>query len=178
MRGIARAAGRRLPSFVRTHVALSMTQISSKSTFFYKKVFPVLWFGFLAIFIVTTLLSGAVEKDFMFLVVPCAMAVFGFFLFRKLVWNLADEVYDGGDFLVVRFRSEEENVALSNIMNVSASTNMNPPRITLRLVQPGKFGSELAFSPTKSFTLNPFAKSEVAEDLMVRVDKARSRRAA
>jgi hypothetical protein len=63
-------------------------------------------------------------------------------------------------------------------MNVSASTNMNPPRITLRLVQPGKFGSELAFSPTMSFTLNPFAKSGVAEDLIVRVDKARSRRAA
>jgi hypothetical protein len=155
-----------------------MTRISSKSTFFYKDIFPVLWFGFLAIFIVTTLLGGAVEKDFMFLVVPCSMAVLGFFLFRKLVWNLADEVYDGGDFLVVRFRSEEEHVALSNIMNVSASTNMNPPRITLRLVQPGKFGSEFAFSPTKSFTLNPFAKSEVAEDLMVRVDKARSRRVA
>jgi hypothetical protein len=155
-----------------------MTQISSKSTFFYKKLFPVPWFGFLTIFVVTTLLGGAVEKDFMFLVGPCTMAVFGFVLFRKLIWDLADEAYDGGDFLVVRFSSEEENVPLWNIMNVSASTNMNPPRITLRLVQPGKFGSELAFSPTMSFTLNPFAKSGVAEDLIVRVDKARSRRAA
>src|SRR5437773_12231802 len=111
-----------------------MNQISSRATFYYKKAFPALWFGFIAIFIVTTLLGGAVEKDFMFLVMPCIMAAFGFFFFKKLLWDLADEVYDGGDFLVIRYRGEEENVPLSNIMNVSASTMVNPPRVTLRLV--------------------------------------------
>ena len=63
-------------------------------------------------------------------------------------------------------------------MNVSASTMVNPPRVTLRLVQPGKFGSEVVFSPKTGFTLNPFAKSEVAEDLIERVDRARRYRAA
>ena len=139
---------------------------------------PALWFGFIAIFIVTTLLGGAVEKDFMFLVMPCIMAAFGFFFFKKLLWDLADEVHDGGDFLLVRYRGEEENVPLSNIMNVSASMLVNPPRISLRLVKPGKLGSEIAISPTRRFTLNPFAKSEVAENLIERVDKARRCRAA
>jgi hypothetical protein len=155
-----------------------MTLISSKWTFFYKKAFPIFWFGFIAVFIGTGLASGAVEKNVMFLVMPLILAVFGFFLFRKLVWDLADEVLDGGDFLVVRRRGYEEQVPLSNIMNVNASTMTNPPRISLRLVQAGRFGSEIVFSPKRSFTLNPFAKSEVAEDLIVRVDKARSRRAA
>ena len=155
-----------------------MTQISSNSTFFYKRLFPILWFGFLAIFVVITLLGGAVEKNPLFLIVPCLMIIVGFILFRKLLWDLADQVDDGGDFLVVKYRGEEENVPLSNIMNVSASTNVNPPRITLRLVQPGKFGTEIVFLPKKAFTLNPFARSEVAEDLIVRVDRARSRRAA
>jgi hypothetical protein len=155
-----------------------MTQISSRGTFYYKKVFPAIWFGFIAIFIVTTLLVGAIERNFIFLVMPCIMAAFGFVLFKKLLWDLADEVYDGGAFLVVRYLGEEDNVPLSNIMNVSASTLVNPPRITLRLAQPGKFGSEIVFSPKTGFTLNPFAKSEVAENLIERVDKARRYRAA
>jgi hypothetical protein len=63
-------------------------------------------------------------------------------------------------------------------MNVNASTMTNPPRITLRLATPSKFGSEIAFSPARQFTLNPFAPSPVAEDLIVRVDKARTLRQA
>ena len=109
--------------------------------------------------------------------VPLIMGVFGFFLFRKLIWDLADDVYDCGDYLLVRKGGEEESVALSNIFNVSASLMLNPPRITLRLSEPGKFGKEIAFSPIKRFTLNPFAKDEVSEDLMLRVDRARARRA-
>lgn len=155
-----------------------MKKISSGSyTFFSKKVFPVLWFGFLVFFVISTVATGAVEKDFMFLVVPVLMAVFGFFLMKKLVWDLVDEVYDGGDFLLVKSGGKEDRVALSNIMNVSASRYTNPPRITLRLVVPGKFGKEIAFAPVSAFTLNPFAKNEVEEDLIVRVDQARSRRA-
>lgn len=64
-----------------------MTKISSRYTTFNKKIFPTIWFGFLAFFVVTTTYTGALEKDFMFLVVPILMAVFGFFLMRKLVWT-------------------------------------------------------------------------------------------
>jgi hypothetical protein len=154
-----------------------VTKISSGSTFSSKKLFPLMWFGFLAVFVVLTTLTGAAESDPMFLIGPAVVAVFGFFLMKKLVWDLVDEVYDCGDFLLVKNRGEEERVPLSNIMNVNASTAMNPPRITLRLVKPGRFGQEIAFSPVTGFTLNPFAKNQVAEDLIVRVDRARSRRA-
>jgi hypothetical protein len=66
-------------------------------------------------------------------------------------------------------------VPLSNIMNVSASTNMNRPQVTLRLVKPGKFGSEVSFSPPSRFSFNPCAKHPIVEDLIVRVDEARRR---
>ena len=95
---------------------------------------------------------------------------------KKLVWDLADEVYDYGDSLLIKNRGIEENVLLSNIMNVSASTSMNPPRITLRLVTPGQLASEILFCPISPFSLNPFVKNAVAEDLIVRVDNARSKR--
>lgn len=114
----------------------------------------------------------------MFLVGPGIMAVFGFVIMKKTVWDLVDEVYDDQDFLLVKNRGEEDRVALSNIINVSATTFMNPPRTTLRLVNPGKFGDEITFTPVRGFNLNPFAKNQVAEDLIVRVDKARVNRAA
>lgn len=154
-----------------------MKKISSKYLFITKKIFPLFWFGFLAFFVFQALMQGTYEKDPMFLVVPCIMAVVGFFLMKKIVWDLVDEVYDCGDSLLIKNRGVEERVPLANIMNVSASINMNPPRITLRLVKPGRLGAEISFSPAASFTLNPFAKNPVAEDLIVRVDKARANRA-
>jgi hypothetical protein len=156
--------------------ARNMTKISSSATFFNKRVFPTIWFGFLAFFFTVSLVSGATRGSWMFIIVPIGMALFGYFLMKRVVWDLADEVFDGGDFLLVRNRGIEDRVPLTNIMNVSASTNMNPQRITLRLVEKGRFGQEIAFSPISVFTLNPFAKNRVAEDLIVRVDQARSRR--
>ena len=155
-----------------------MTKISSGRTWFHKRVFPVVWFGIIGVVLVVAFVADAFRKAPVALIAPVVMAIFGFFLMKKLVWDLVDEVYDGGDYLVVKNGGMEERIPLSNIMNVNASTLVNPPRVTLRLVNRGRFGNEIAFSPVMPFTLNPFARNQVADDLMVRVDKARSRRAA
>lgn len=154
-----------------------MAKISSGNLWLFKKVFPVVWFGFLIVFVWVTLSSSAGREDLLFLGAPLLMAVIGYAVMKKLIWDLADEVYDGGDFLLVKKRGQEDRILLSNVMNVSASTSTNPPRIALRLVSPSLFGSEIAFSPVTGFTLNPFAKNKIAEDLIIRVDQARSKRA-
>ena len=154
-----------------------MKRISSRSTFFSKRIFPVIWFGILAVFVAGSVMDGAVWRDPMALLAPALMAVMGFLLMRFFVWDLADEVLDYGDHLLVRRGSEEERIALSNVMNVNASLNMNPQRVTLRLVTPGKFGQNVSFSPSASFSLNPFAKSPIVEELIVRAHQARSPRA-
>lgn len=153
-----------------------MKRISSGSTFVSKKVFPVVWFGFLAFFTAVVFLGSRRTLAPSFLPVPVFMAIAGFLVMKRFVWDLADEVYDCGDYLLIRNRGEQDNVLLSNIMNVSASTFTNPPRLTLRLVNPGKFGRDISFSPVRQFTMNPFAKNEIYEDLVVRVDRARSKR--
>ena len=153
-----------------------MTKISSAWTPFYKRAFPALWFGILGFAVATMLGSGALREQPAILLAPILMAAFGFFVFRKLVWNLADEVFDCGEYLVVRKGSREERIHLSNVMNVSATAMMNPPQITLRLVTPGGFGDEISFSPRLRFSLNPFARSKVADDLMVRAHRARGHR--
>jgi hypothetical protein len=152
--------------------APAVTRISSSWTFFSKRVFPAVWFGFLAFFAFVGIATGAAAKNVTLLVLPLGMAIFGFFMMKRLVWDLADEVYDCGHALLVKNHGEEELVSLSNIMNVSVSTYVNPPRISLRLITPGKFGSEIAFSPVTGFRLNPFAKNPVAEDLIQRVYQA------
>ena len=86
---------------------------------------------------------------------------------------MADEVWDGGDHLLVKIGDQSESVPLANIMNVSASTLVNPPRITLRLVSPGRFGQEISFSPLRNSMFNPFARNAVADDLIERVHRAK-----
>jgi hypothetical protein len=154
-----------------------MNKISSPSTFFSKKVLPILWFGMLAIGIISSLWAGAATDRPMVIVILVLIGVAMFFRFRKRNWGLADEVFDEGDSLLLRYGGKEDRVALSNIMSVSTSPSMDPPRISLRLVNPCKFGTEIAFSPKIGFLGNPLANNPVAEDLMVRVDRARSHRA-
>ncbi len=160
------------PSRFQTQIE-DMTRISSGSTFLYKRIFPIFWFGILAFFVVTFASSGAFKYDLTFLILPCVMGVFGFVMMKKLIWDLVDEVYDGGDFLVVKNRGDEERIALSDIVNVSAAVFMNPPRVTLRLARPSKFGEDIVFSPVTGLRLFPFGKIAVVEDLITRVDQAR-----
>ena len=154
-----------------------MNTISSRQTYFSKRVFPILWLGGVAIFLVfglATATSHRVPADPMLLVVPVVMLVFGFVLFRKLLWDLADEVQDGGSFLLVRKGPVEQRIPLANITNVSMSQLTNPKRLTLRLRTPCEFGDEVVFIPKAPlFSLNPFLRNAVAEDLMRRVDQAR-----
>jgi hypothetical protein len=151
-----------------------MQRISSRSTFFSKRVFPIIWFGFLA-FIVLTMMRIKTAHNAHFsggvFIGPVIMAIFGFYIMKKLVFDLADEVSDDGDALVVRFGSEEERIPLSEIMNVSYSYMSNPNRVTLTLRTPGRFGKEIAFTPPQRFL--PFAKSPIVADLIERIDAAR-----
>lgn len=150
-----------------------MQVISSRQTFFMKKVFPALWFGVLAFFCATAAKAGA-WKEPVFFIGPVIMAIVGVVVMRLLVWNLADEVSDGGSFLVVRRGGDEERLPLSNVMNVGMSQFTNPRRLSLRLRKPGRFGDEIVFIPKSGFQLNPFARNKVAEGLIARVDRARN----
>ena len=113
-----------------------MLLISSKMTFYYKRVFPVIWFGGL-LFI---FMSGQVSQY----IPAVVMAIFGYWLMKKMVFGLADEVLDAGDALIVRRGGQEERISLSDIKNVSYSRYMNPPQVTLSLRQT-VFGDTICF---------------------------------
>jgi hypothetical protein len=154
-------------------------RISSRNTFFVKRVFPVLWFGGVTLFLGTALTAGLharARPPFVIYVVPLLMLGFGYWLMRRLVFDLADTVYDEGDALRVRFRGDEERIPLANIMNISYSGLTNPPRATLTLRQPGIFGKEVTFSPIQK-VFGPLLRTSnpIVSDLIERVDAARRR---
>jgi hypothetical protein len=161
--------------FIRENIG-QMRRLSSRKTFFYKRVFPIIWFGFLAFFMaspfVTPLMGGTTSgSPLAFLAVPALMMLIGYFFMKKTVFDLVDEVLDGGDVLVIRNSGIEERVALSDIMNVSYSPLVSPPRVTLSLRRPSIFGDRISFCAPMSFV--PFSTSPIIDELIRRIDAAR-----
>jgi hypothetical protein len=143
-------------------------------TFFNKRVFPLIWFGLLVLFVGVGFFSSAGGNKgppVPFFIVPAFMVVVGYFIMKKLVFDLVDEVWDDGDSLLVKNRGDHERIAFSDIKNVSYSPMVNPPRVTLSLRRPTVFGDEITFGAPVRFV--PFAKSPIIDDLIDRIDRAR-----
>lgn len=154
-----------------------MTQISSRMTFFYKRVFPIFWFGFLTLFMIgptAVAWSSGQAPQPMFFIMPIIMMVVGYAIMKKMVFNLVDQVFDVGDALLVKNGSQQEQIPLADITNISYVQMMNPPQVTLSLRQPTSFGDKVTFCAPTRFI--PFATSPVIDDLIKRVDAARNRR--
>ena len=154
-----------------------MHRLSSRATFFYKRVFPAIWFGGLLIFIAVSLFaefSSSRGPPAPFLIMPALMMVFGYFMMKKLVFDLVDEVLDDGDALVIRNGHVEGRVLLSEIMNVSYSQFVNPPRVTLSLRTPSIFGNRVSFCPP--MRIMSFSTDPLIDELIERIDAKRQRR--
>jgi hypothetical protein len=155
-----------------------MRRISSRWTFFYKFIFPLIWFGFIIVFLIVAVVVPTRSGQALpipALIVPIIMGVIGYSLMKKMIFNLADEVWDDGNALVVKKSGQEEHIALSDIKNVNYSTMTSPPRVVLSLRRPSVFGDQVAFCAPIRFI--PFSTSPLIDDLIERIDAARQKRA-
>jgi hypothetical protein len=109
------------------------------------------------------------------LIVPIIMLVIGYSIMKKLIFDLADEVWDDGDALVVKKSGQEQRIALSDIKNVNYSTMSSPPRVVLSLRRPTAFGDQVAFCAPIRFV--PFTTSPIIDNLIERIDVARRKQA-
>jgi hypothetical protein len=155
-----------------------MRRISSQWTFFYKFVFPVIWVGFLIVFLIVAVFVPARSGQspaIPALIVPVIMIGVGYALMKKLIFDLADEVWDDGDTLVVKKGGQEQRIPLSDIKNVNYSVMTSPPRVVLSLRRSSVFGDQVAFCAPIRFI--PFATSPIIDDLIERIDVARRKQA-
>jgi hypothetical protein len=152
-----------------------MHRISSRATFVYKRVFPIIFIGFFLVFVIFLLLGLRAGKSPPLPVFLIPVFVFGtiFFVMKKMVFDLVDEVLDAGDALIVRNRGQEERIAFSDIMNVNYTPFVSPPRVVLSLRRPSNFGSQVAFCAPLRFV--PFSTSPIVDELIRRIDAARRR---
>ena len=151
-------------------------RISARSTLFYKRVFPVIWLGFMVLLVSLVFATGRRGHGVPLpaLIVPVFALGIAWFVLRRLVSDLADEVWDEGDALRVRFGPDEERIALADIVNIGYTTMINPARVTLSLRNPGRFGKEVTFSPVQAGFLGPLLRrNPLVSDLIERVDAAR-----
>jgi hypothetical protein len=155
-----------------------MKRISSKRTVFYKRLFPVLWFGFLALFVLVGSLAPrrTHPPPIPMLIVPVVMSVLGYMLFRRLIFDLVDEVWDDGDALIVKNAGVEERVPLKSIINIGYSLLTNPERVTLTLRDAGQLGKEITFMPlSRALSFRWLSRNPIVDELIERVDQARRR---
>lgn len=154
-----------------------MKRLSSKTIYLYKIVFPVFWFGILGCFALIALFGISKCNDFdviafvMPIIIPLVMAAFGYFVMKKFVFDLINEVYDEGSSLLFKNGKKEVRVNLHEIKNVSYSAMVSPPRVTINLRRKTEFGDELSFVPPISFI--PFKKNPDIVELIDRIDRAR-----
>lgn len=148
-------------------------KLSAERTARIKYVYPLIYFGSLIPFAVSYLRNVGDASPMPGLMLLAVMLLFGFFAMKYFLWDLADEVYDHGDTLLIRRRGVEEIVPLSNVQDATFA-NLRPPRLTLHLIKAGRFGNKISFSPVAKRLRNPFAKNPIMLDLAVRAWRARS----
>ena len=148
----------------------------SIGTLFYKKAVPLIWVAFAgAVGTITAwrLATGTQEQSPFELMPLLVLAGIAFVWTRHRGSGLADEVFDGGDHLVVRVGAAEERVPLGMIEDIKESRVMKqPPQLELVLTHPGKFGRVISFIPT-GYSLVPFTKSPLFYELKERTSAAR-----
>ena len=146
-----------------------MRRISSPWTHFYKRVFPIIVLAFLALWttgFVVGIADGEIPAIFLAFIVLNLLIVIGggYFLMRKFIWPLADEVYLDQEELIVRREGDENRISIFDVINVDSSTFMNPERITLTFRHPSFCGSEISFIPTTRYF--PFTRHPIAKELI------------
>ncbi|MFI4880411.1 MAG: hypothetical protein ACHQD6_08065 [Steroidobacterales bacterium] len=154
-------------------------RISAGKTVFYKRVFPVIFLGAIALSLALAIATARRDGGLPLpaLIVPMLALGIGWFVVRRLVSDLADEVWDEGDALRVRFGHDEERIALADIINIGYTTMVNPERVTLTVRNPGRFGKDVTFCPVRAAAiLKPLSgRNPLVSELIERVDAARQR---
>jgi hypothetical protein len=143
--------------------------LSSRWTFFYKFVLPVLaiggmcyggWRAFSRPEEVH--LSNGMRPEQAWMVV-LALGVFIGALIWWTVARLKRVTLDGDELLISNFRAEIR-VPLSAIASISGASATNPKRYTVTFVEATEFGRTFTFMPPMVWSMNPWAESEVVGD--------------
>lgn len=148
-----------------------MTRISG-STFFYTRLIPLLWYGFISFGLYQAICTGdRSQSPVGFVIVLSVVIAVATYLFKKSYWSLMDEVVDSGNALIFRRGRLQQTVALADVININSINRPAPERATVIARTGGELGKELTFA--LPFRLSLFGTHPAIRDLIERVDQAR-----
>lgn len=145
-----------------------MRKISSSMTVWHKRLFPAIWFGMFALYFLFALQHRPLQP--VALAIGPAMMLFGFLVMRTYVWDLADEVLDYGDRLVIRKGALRQTLPLREVAQLQITRNTNPIRLTLTPAAPGVLGDKIVFVPLFAYaSWVPFIRHPLGKELEDRI---------
>ena len=158
-----------------------MRRLSSTFTVFYKRVFPLIW-------LIMPLASGFAlwhapmrsgqHVGWPSFLPPLLITLVGLVVYKKLIADLVDEVWLDGDQLLVKNRGQQARMALTDVININATSMTNPRRVTVMLRTNSRFGRNVTFIPASPARfMSAFKPDPIAAELIERVDALRQRRA-
>jgi hypothetical protein len=137
-------------------------------------------FGFLLVFavgpFVAPLIGGTVTgSPFVFVAFTLAMGIAFYFQTKKMIFDLADEVLDDGDWLVVRKGRHEDRIALADIMNLNYSLFWEFIASDLIAEKTKRVRHPRQLSRTRPFwtAIWPFSQPPIVDELVERIDAKR-----
>jgi hypothetical protein len=142
-------------------------------TLLYKRGIPLLLGGLALFFVVFGISSGLYRlNNLISLVIVILVMIFlTYFLWR----DTAEEVYDCGDFLLVKRGRLKEKIAFKDIAEVTSVKKRGNIIVILDLAYPGKTGTRITFlSNEKVSFFNPVKKSIIEKSIAQRVNAAKS----
>jgi hypothetical protein len=152
--------------------AEALIRLSSRQTFWLKRLFPILWAAILVVVVYQVATHWRVAGvSLLWLLPPLLASVLALVVIRQRVADLADEVWDEGESLSVRMGDAEASIPLSVIVSVQYAAFANPQRVTLQLREACEFGREIVFMPRMQWL--PWRRHPLIVGLMQRVAAVR-----
>lgn len=152
---------------------------STSATIFWKRIFPGVWFGALLLGVVVTVSMGNWPAAILGLAAGMILTAVGWFSMKGLLWDLADEVWDDGDALVVRKGKQQERILLSEIGLIGCDVGKlfergygSPTRVWLRTHHHPRERPDITFLPIADFW--PWRLHPAVRDVVLRIEGARA----
>ena len=148
-----------------------MTRISG-STVIHKKLLPLGMFALLSVGLYQGFSSFDSTQPFsQELIVELLLLPFFVFVYKKICWELMDEVDDAGTEVIFRRGRQQQRVNIADVTNIYSSKKSSPERVTVITRTTGEMGRKLGF--VAPFRFNLSSTDPLLRGLIERVEQAR-----
>lgn len=138
-----------------------------------KKLYPAFVFSIFGISIALGLSGGITKENGFGLLVLIGASIYTFLSFKRLLWDLADEVFDCGDSLIFLKSGTKTKVMLSDITHVEYNHSHSPERVKVFVNTSNANKYEFVFCPEGKWKLSWRDKNPLVLELIDRIEQSK-----